>query len=81
MASGRCAASGLKFGFISFGASDPTTAAVNCNCFGWLQPWRTGLNGVTHAVEACTSPFRAGRDHPDTRQLTDGITLSEPEGL
>ena len=50
----------------------------------WSRPLRTALNRGAHAAEACTVPFRAGgtvRHRPDTRQLTERITLSDRDVL
>ena len=57
---------GLKCGPLSGLDSEPRKyrgqTQPRCSTWSWM-PW-TGLNGRTHAAEACAQPFRAGRDRP-----------------
>jgi hypothetical protein len=49
---------------VSVWAPGSAIAGISRRYYAWSQvPW-TGLNGGTHAAEACALPFRAGRDRP-----------------
>jgi hypothetical protein len=65
-------------------AAGGAIAGISRRYCAWSQaPW-TGLNGGTHAAEACALPFRAGRDHPRPAggpSTYVPITLSDREVL
>ena len=52
---------------------------IRRNYFATSRASRTDLHRKQHVAEACAPPFRAGRDRPETCQLTHRITLSDRE--
>ena len=79
----------LSPGHMPYSGQISVAAHSNDTRCTWSGTSRTGLNGMAHAAEACTPPFRAGQDRPrpgcrlllhgQMPPLADRITLCDRE--